>query len=310
MDQLVARPVSPEQVGLAEGCRWDEQTQTLLWVDVFTGRLMQSTYDGEQLAPAAVLKVEGHLTAIAPLRDRDRGWFVAVNQGVGFLGRDGALSVVAEPEAVHEGRVRTNDAACDPAGRFWVGSMAYDVTPGAGSLYRVEDGRCERVWGDLTISNGLGWSPDGTRMYHVDSGAGTISVADYDVASGVPSNRRPLVVLEPDDGLPDGLCVDAAGDIWVAVWGGGQVRRYSSDGELRATVSVAAIQPSCCTLGGPDRRTLFITTAREGLTPEALATQPDAGRLFAVEVETPGLALAAYGAVPGSGPAREARSIT
>lgn len=302
MDQMLARPVSPERVDLAEGCRWDEQTQTLLWVDVFTGRLFQSMYDGRELGTAAVLRIDGHLTAVAPLRDRALGWFVAENQGVGFLDRDGSLTVMAEPEARHEGRVRTNDAACDPAGRFWVGSMAYDATPGAGSLYRVEDGRYERVWGDLTISNGLGWSPDGTRMYHVDSGAATLSVADYDVATGVPTNRRPLVVLESDEGLPDGICVDAAGDIWVAVWGGGQVRRYSPDGELQAVVSVAASQPSCCSLGGPDGRTLFITTAREGLSPESLATQPDAGRLFAVEVDTPGLPIAAFGGLPDRRP--------
>lgn len=295
MDQMVARPVSRERVELGEGCRWDEQTQTLLWVDVFTGRLFQSQYDGGELVTSSVVHIDGHLTAVAPLRDRERGWFVAANQGVGYLDRAGNHTVVAEPEAHQQGRVRTNDAACDPAGRFWVGSMAYDATPGAGSLYRVEGEQYQRVWGDLTISNGLGWSPDGTRMYHVDSGTSTLRVSDFDVSKGTVTNPRPLVVLEPGDGVPDGLCVDQAGDLWVAIWGGSQVRRYSPQGELLATVGVAASQPSCCTLGGPDGRTLFITTARADLSDDALATQPDAGRLFAVEVDTPGLPIAAFG---------------
>jgi sugar lactone lactonase YvrE len=236
-----------------------------------------------------VYQVMGHLTAVAPLARHDAGWIVAANQGFAHLAEDGEVTVLAEPEAGKDGRLRMNDGACDPAGRFWAGSMAYEGDAGAGSLYRYDgEGRCTPVLTNLTISNGLAWSADGNTMFHVDSGAGTVSAFDYDLSDASVANRRCLVRLEPDDGMPDGLCLDAEDCLWVAVWGGSQVRRYTPQGELTTVVGVSASQPSSCALGGPEARTLYITTARVGLPPDALAAQPDAGRLFCVEVGTAG----------------------
>ena len=291
MKRLVAKPVSGESFDLGESCRWDETTQRLNWVDVFTGRLFEAEYDGSALVNVAERSVDGVLTAVAPLSDRS-GWVIAANQGIALLSRTGEITPLAEPEAGSGGAVRMNDAACDPAGRFWAGSMAFDATLGAGSLYRYDlDGTCSQVLREVTISNGIGWSRDGQRMYHVDSGVGTVTSYEYDVSSGSLSGGKAFLVFGTEHGVPDGLCMDSEDHLWVAIWGAGEVRRYSPDGRLVCLVEVAASQPSSCALGGADGRQLFITTARNGVDAEVLARQPDAGRLFCVEVDVPGVVL-------------------
>jgi sugar lactone lactonase YvrE len=284
-----ATRVTDDPVDIAESCRWDAVTQSLLWVDVFTGRLFRGSFDGERVVTTEVHAMPGHLTAVAPVQDRSVGWIVAADQGFFTLGVDGKVTSLGDPEAGKAGVVRMNDGACDPAGRFWAGSMAYDASPGAGSLYRYDaPGQWVRTLADLTISNGIGWSPDGRSMYHVDSGAGTVSVLAYDVRDGTASDRRPLIAIDPDRGVPDGLCVDAHGDLWVAIWGGGEVHRYSPSGTLETVVRLPVSQPTSCALGGPDGRTLFIATARLGLSTDEAGQQPDAGLIFACGVETPG----------------------
>lgn len=295
MKQFTARAVSDELVELGEGCRWDGANQQLLWVDVLTGRLFCANFDGMKLTTTSIYKVPGHLTAVAPLEDASQGWIIASNQGFSRLNLNGEVVLLAEPEALHGGLVRMNDGACDPNGRFWAGSMAYEVTPGAGSLYRYDkEGSWTRVLSDVTISNGIGWSPDGRLMYYVDSGPGTVSVMDFELVDGTIANRRTLIAIPPEQGVPDGLCVDQDGYLWIAIWGGGEVRRYSPAGEQVGVVSLEASQPSCCALGGPDGRTLFITTARVGVAEETLIRQPDAGRVFLCTVDTPGPAVRAY----------------
>ena len=184
-----------------------------------------------------------------------------------------------------------NDGACDPTGRFWAGSMAYDGTPGAGTLYRLDpDGSAHAMVTGTTISNGLGWSADGRTMWFADSGPGTVDAFDFDVQDGVPANRRTVIEIDPADGVPDGLTVDAEDHLWVAVWDGREARRYTPGGELVARVRVPVTRPTSCCLGGPGLTWLFISTAREGLSDDELRLQPDAGRLFCSEVGTRGVA--------------------
>ena len=176
---------------------------------------------------------------------------------------------LAQPEA---GRtdVRMNDGACDPQGRFWAGTMAYDESPGAGTLYRLElDGSCTTVLTGLTIANGIGWSPDGSTMYLNDSGTGCLEVFRFEMSTGAITNRRTLVRSDQPGVVPDGLTVDEEGGIWVALWGGGAVNRYAPDGSLLASLELPVERPTSCAFGGPDRATLFITTAREGLDDDA-----------------------------------------
>jgi sugar lactone lactonase YvrE len=208
-----------------------------------------------------------------------------VAAGTGFLhvDEDGSFHELAQPEAGRSD-VRMNDGICDPQGRFWAGTMAYDESPGAGSLYRLElDGSCTTVLTGLTISNGMGWSPDGTTMYLADSGTSLIQAFDFDATSGDLSRARTLVHIDEPGVAPDGLTVDEDGGIWVALWGGAAVRRYGPDGKVLTTVSFPVDLPTSCAFGGQKRSTLYVTTARHGLDERALARQPLAGHVFRVE---------------------------
>jgi sugar lactone lactonase YvrE len=174
------------------------------------------------------------------------------------LGNESLRSLVEIP---HAGHMRMNDGACDPVGRFWVGSMGLAVTPGAAALYRYAEGSLERVVDGVTLSNGLGWSPDACLMYYVDSESYRIDVFDYDLAAGAISGRRPFVPIDRADGTPDGLAVDDEGCVWLALWGGHAVRRYGPDGALDRIVDVPAENVTACCFGGDDGRSLYITTA-------------------------------------------------
>lgn len=295
MNELVAQPCTTDLYELGESCRWDEVREELYWVDVYAGRFFRAKVDGPRVDIIAEYQVQGAITALAPFEERSDGWIVAVNQSIERLDESGAVTELARPEGHQEKEVRTNDGAADPWGRFWIGSMAYNAEKGRGTLYRFhETTGVETIFGDVTISNGIGWSPDERTMYYVDSGPGTISAFRVD-DSGEITDRRLLVQFnEEQEGVPDGLCVDAEGMIWVAVWGGYQVRRYSPRGELLARVMVSTAQPSCCAIGGANGTTLYITTAREDMSESLLTSEHDAGRLFCVDVGVKGLPLAPY----------------
>lgn len=293
MDELVAEPCDIAPLELGESCRWDEQRAELLFVDVLAGDFYRARVAGRELDVLERRHLEGHLTAVAPVAGDQGGWIVALTRSLCYLAPDGSLTELAGPEHHNAPHVRLNDGACDSAGRFWVGSMAYDSRPGAGSLYRFSEATgIEKMRGGVTISNGIGWSGDDETMFYVDSGAATIEAFAYDARSGQLGERR--LVAEFDaalEGVPDGLCVDAEDNLWVAIWGGHEIRRYSPAGERRETVRVAAAQPSSCALGGPSGTTLYITTARDGLSAEQLAAEPDSGRVFRCEVGVAGRPL-------------------
>ena len=275
-------PCSATPGTLSEGPRWDAEREELLWVDIVASRLHRARLDADGLlAERSPLEFNRFVGAAAPAAGG--GYVLAA--GTGFLFADGSGEVVelAQPEAGHD-HVRMNDGACDPQGRFWAGTMAYDESPGAGVLYRLElDGTCTPVLTGLTISNGIAWSPDGAVMYLSDSGTRTIDAFDFDPAGGEIGGRRTIASVTEPGVAPDGLTVDAAGDIWVAIWGGGAVRRYGPQGALLDTIAVGVDRPTSCAFGGPDLQTLFITTARHGLDELAVARQPNAGRVFRVD---------------------------
>jgi sugar lactone lactonase YvrE len=278
------RPVacSPTAGLLTEGPRWDGERDELLWVDIIGSRLHRARLDAAgRLEEIEWVEFDRHVGAAAPAVGG--GYVVAAGQGFLFLDGAGAVVEMAQPEA-GRGDVRMNDGACDPQGRFWAGTMAYDESPGAGALYRLEfDGTCTQVLDGLTISNGIGWSPDGRAMYLSDSGTHTIDRFKFDPGGGEISGRRTIVRIGEEGVAPDGLTVDEQGGIWVALWGGGALRRYSSDGALLQTVPMPVDRPTSCAFGRPDGSTLFVTTARQGLDETALARQPDAGRVFRID---------------------------
>jgi sugar lactone lactonase YvrE len=251
---------------LGECPRWDAAARRLLWVDI-EGRELH-VFDPDSGVDRSV-RVWSRIGS-ASWTTSEGTVLVALAERLALLSlADESLSTLAE--IPHAGHMRLNDGACDPAGRFWVGSMALAETPGAAALYRFADRSLESMVDGVTLSNGLGWSPDGTRMYYVDSPTYRIDVFDYDVAAGTAANRRPFVELERAEGIPDGVAVDDEGGVWLALWGGSCVRRYSSAGGLEEVVDVPAAHVTACCFGGDDGRSLFITSA-----------EPD-GRLFVVE---------------------------
>ena len=269
----------PAQALLGEGPRWDARSRRLLWVDI-EGRALH-VFDpasghardlplGSRVGSAAPMDSGGVLVAVA-----DRLAVVDLDDG----------STRTLVEIPHGKGMRLNDGACDPAGRFWVGSMALDETPGAAALYRFSHGSgLDRVLDGVTLSNGLGWSRDGTTMYYVDSPTYRIDAFDVDVAAGEISGRRQWVAIEPGAGIPDGLAVDDEGGVWLALWGGGAVRRYAPDGALDLVLEVPTDNVTACCFGGDDGRSLYVTTASVDLDEE----QPLAGSVFVAEVDVSG----------------------
>lgn len=281
MQPTAPRVCSREPGLLFEGPRWHGAAGELLWVDILRSTLHRGRPGGgEMLEEREPIVLDRHLGCVAPAVG---GGYVA-GAGAGFLriGDDGSVRELAQPAAA--GNLRMNDGACDPQGRFWAGTQAYDETPGAASLYRLErDGTCTTMLEGLTISNGIGWSPDGATMYLSDSGPGEVDAFDFDGATGSISGRRPFMRADGDGAVADGLTVDAAGDVWMAMHGGGEVRRYSPSGVLEQVIPIPAEQPSSCAFGGDGLDILFVTSARQGLDEAALAQQPASGHVLRVD---------------------------
>ena len=260
-----------------EGPVWSTTWGGLRWVDMLAGDILSLTDDGQ-------VKRRHVANIAAALRPRVGGGAV-IGIERGFLLED-AHSVASEKIQVWDDEsIRMNDGGCDPDGRFYCGSMGYDQQPGVASLYRLDpDLSVHPVLGDVTISNGLEWSPDGTLAYFVDTYTHRIDVFDYDTETGL-TNRRALVVLTEDE-LPDGLTVDEANGIWVAINGSGQVRRYTPQGHLDEVIEVDARQVTACTFGGPNLQQLYITTSRENLAED---DDPLAGSLFVADTQISGM---------------------
>ncbi len=242
---------------LGEGPLWDHRTGVLAWVDILGGFVHLTDPDGGATTSIPVGPGVG-----APALQGDDGYLLAVRNGFATL-IGGRLEVTHE--LFDEPGVRMNDGAVDPAGRFVAGSMAGDLRPGLGSLYSLDiDGSVRELFGGVSISNGLAWSQDGDLMYYVDSALHRIDVMDYDPASGDVSGRRPWVEIPADDGTPDGIALDADGCLWVALWDGGKVRRYSPQGRLIGDVELPVPRVTACAFGGGNLDRLYITTAAVG----------------------------------------------
>ena len=186
------------------------------------------------------------------------------------------------------GPVVFNDGKCDRRGRFWTGTMDRETHRPLGALYRVDtDFSVHRMDGGVTLSNGMGWSPDDRTMYYCDSRPGVVHAYDYDIATGGIANKRLFIDFRERGGHPDGCTVDAEGGLWIAEIGAGRVVRFDPSGREVATVKLPVTRPTSVAFGGPGLRTLFVTSMRLGLTEAETAAQPDAGCIFAAE---PGMA--------------------
>jgi sugar lactone lactonase YvrE len=269
---------------LGEGPFWDDLRGELLRVDISrglvhgwnpsTGRAWRRECDGE-------------VGAVLPRAGAD-GLVLAVGRRI-ILDEGQDVRVLARVEEDRPGN-RFNDCKCDPSGRLWAGTMSGERAPREASLYRLAPGgEIEPVISDTTISNGLGWSPAGDRMYFIDSTTQRIDVFDYDAESGQIAGRRAFAEIDPSDGLPDGMTVDSEGGVWVCLFGGGAVRRYGEDGALEGHVELPVTNPTSAVFGGPDLRTLYVTSARHRLSEEQLAAEPLAGAVLALQPGVAGL---------------------
>jgi sugar lactone lactonase YvrE len=275
-DDLEVQIVLQARASVGEGPVWDERTNTLVWVDIMNNSV--HIFDPASGQDRAV--DVGQPVGAAALRERG-GLVLALRDGFAVMDADlDDLRWVARVED-DVSTNRMNDGKCDAAGRFWAGTMAFDVTPGVACLYRLDpDYRVSCVVTDVTLSNGLDWSADNRRMYYIDSTTQRVDAFDFDLERGLLGERRPVISVPKEVGLPDGMTVDAEGGLWVAMHGGGAVHRYTSDGRLDRVVRVPAKQVTCCAFGGRDFGDLFITSMTYGLSPEALSDQPLAGALF------------------------------
>jgi len=261
---------------LGEGPRWDSAHQRLLWVDIMRGRVHAFTPSTGACRNVAVGQPVGALASC-----RDGSLVLAVAGGFARLDLDSQKFEMQAAVEADRPQNRMNDGACDGAGRFWAGTMALDEGPGAGALYRLDpDLTVHTMLTGVSISNGLDWSLDGRRMYYVDSPTRRIDVFDFDLAAGSIANRRTFVEVPADAGIPDGLTVDAAGFVWLALWGGAALRRYAPDGTLERVVPLPVTHPTSCAFGGAGLDELYVTSARRPLTAEEKARQPQAGGVF------------------------------
>jgi len=275
-------PWGPDRLELGEGGRW--VGDRVVVVDIPTGRLLEA--DPSRPGPLRELaKLDVTLGAVAPLAGTDGAWIAACGTGIAMLRAGGPLEWLARPEEGKPVKMRMNDACADAAGRFWAGSMAFDFTPDAGSLYRVDsDGTVESVLDGVTISNGPAFDAAGTTMYFTDSARGRIDRFRVDPKTGALSKRTLFVQMKPGGEFPDGMAVDDEDHVWVAVWGASEVRRYRPDGGLAETVSVPTRQPSSVCLMGREQPRMFVTSAATGLD----SSDELAGALFAMPTSTRG----------------------
>jgi sugar lactone lactonase YvrE len=277
--ELEAEVAVSAQCQLGEGPVWDPERGLLWWVDLLAGNV-------HAIDPSTGARTRfdaGDAVGAVGLT-RGGGLVLALADSFALAGADGQDLTRVPGFTIDRTAIRFNDGKPDPWGNFIAGTMAWDESGNPpGSLYRLApDGVVTELFGDVGLSNGLDWSDDQNLFYYSDTNIGRVDVFDTDPDTGALSGRRPFVTV-PE---PDGLTLDAEGCVWLALWGSGELRRYTPDGRLDTVVRLPAWQVTSAAFGGPDLGTLFITTAREGLTPAEQAEQPHAGDIFAC---TPGV---------------------
>ena len=295
MNELQPHCIWPAEAQLGEGTLWSVREQALYWVDILGKRLHRCRADGSERASWSF---DEEISAVAERADGP-GLIVTLRRGFAlFDPADEAPPRYLHQPAEEPTTNRFNDGKCDARGRFWGGTMDFDCVAPSGAFYAYDAaGRCARHELAFAVTNGPAWSLDGRTMFINDTAGGNVFAWDFDAASGALSNRRLWLRFAPDDGLPDGMTLDAQGHLWIAHWGGRCVTGHevASARELQR-IELPVSQVTNVAFGGPDLRMLFISSARVGLSPQQLRIEPLAGGLFALPMDAPGLAASPFGA--------------
>jgi len=278
------------ECNVGEGPFWDEIEQKLYFVDIVNKQVRIFSPTSKLLETVQFNQEIG-----AVFLDQKSNLIVAARDGIFAATRDGVLETLLAPIELEDTSIRTNDAKCDANGRMWVGTMAFDFTPGAAALFSFDSKDLKKVVPDLTVSNGIGWSLDKKIMYFIDSPTKRVDIFDFDLKSGELGNRRPFLLLGDLDAFPDGLTTDEDGGVWVALFGGGEVRRFDSQGTLTHIVEIPVKQVTSCCFGGEDMSELFITTAQNGMDSDSLIREPLAGSLLRAKTSFKGSKSNRYG---------------
>jgi sugar lactone lactonase YvrE len=282
VDRWEAELVVDARARLGEGPVWCAGEGVLYWVDIESSRVHR--YD-PVTGSDEFLDVGEPVGAVVPTRSG--GLAMAVKHGFGIVDSWPQPPRMLAGVEADRPETRMNDGACDTSGRFWAGTMHAEEEPRQGALYRLDpNGTVTRMVEDVSISNGIGWSPDDTVMYYVDTPTRGVDAFDFDADRGELSGRRRLFDIDPADGWPDGLVVDAEGCLWIGLWDGWAVRRYEPDGTLVGIADVRCARVTKCAFGGPALDELYITTASPD---EPSEDQPHAGGLFRVSPGVRGL---------------------
>ncbi len=278
---------------LGEGPVWDHKTQKLYWVDIegYAVHVLDT-----KSSDHGVIDVGTYVGSLCVRRSG--GLILALkDRFVAFDPETGEMTPLADAETRLPGN-RFNDGKCDPAGRFWAGTLMLDEDhgEGQGNLYCLyPDHRVELKMPGVWISNGLAWTSDNRTMYYIDSPLRTVSAFDYDLETGSITNRRVAILVAEGMGYPDGMAIDEEDKLWIAHWDGACVRRWDPQtGEVLATIEMPVTRPTSCVFGGENFETLYITSASTRLSPEQLAPQPLAGAVFQCKPGVRGLPMTEF----------------
>jgi sugar lactone lactonase YvrE len=280
----LAESIPDTSCDLGEGALWDERNQSFYWSDVFHGLIWSYHPESKKLNTKKFANLVSFLCKAS-----DSGYVVATDTEVVIVNSDFSVRQrtsmnFSDPDLM------TNDGGIDPTGNLWAGTMSRKEVAGAGTLLRLVGTEWTTEVAATTISNGMDWSLDGRILYFIDSPTKKISRFAFNPETGKRGDELPSIDLSSGTGIPDGMCVDADGNLWVALWGGGEVRCFSPAGNLVNTVSLPVTHVTNCAFGGPNLTTLFITTASDSYDPRISPIDPLSGSLFQVKVDTKGRA--------------------
>lgn len=266
------RAISEVVSDLGEGPIWTPETNSVTWTDITQNTFHTANIDTGKTESFGVPSMIG---AIA--QTKDGHYITATQKGFARISVDGQYSPL---HSFLQDDMRMNDGKVDPAGRFWAGSMALSFEKDRGSLYVLEtDNSYQKVLGNITLSNGMGWSPDAQYFYYIDSIPGVLKRFEYDLDNGKISNPKNLITFAAASGVPDGMSVSSDGKIVVALWDGERIEIYEPTGAKVSEIKLGVSRPTCCTFAGPNQDILIVSTASQGID---RADEPLAGKILAV----------------------------